>query len=73
MSDAGYLVRRLTAGRFEVSKWGLSSEPDAVYVLTRTLKCDCPAGGRMRCKHAALVQRFLAEERTRDPFKMYEP
>jgi hypothetical protein len=62
--DFGYLVRRLELGQYEVTKWGLSQEPIAIYsVMKANGRWICSSPGCKRatkkCKHAQLVTQWL--------------
>ncbi len=66
MNKFGYLIRRIRADRFEVSKWGWSEAPESIYIVHRGRKgwnCDSP-GCRKKdhCKHSKLVERYLSEK-----------
>lgn len=66
MMPAGYLIRRIRSGWYEISKWGDSTEPEAVYLLRETRKgwkCSSPGCGRkLNCKHSQILQKWLLKK-----------
>ena len=61
--EPGYLIRRIGAGRYEVTKWLDGAAPAALYTVRETRRgyvCDSPGCRRkLICKHAQLVKKWL--------------
>jgi len=60
---AGYLIRRIRSGKYEVTKWGDSTLPEGRYTVVEArkgYKCNSPGCHRKSiCKHAKLIKKWL--------------